>query len=404
MPDKHNPLEVVEKGVALFFLSEKGGETMGTNLFKKRILYTGRFVHPRNPDKWLNIVPEHFKKAIENFKSNTMDRVNFYFTHNEDPRNLAGKVMDLVEGIDASDGKPSLYAIIEAKDKKAVDLIEKNNVGVSAGIDHYYREHLGGKDVGLTIKHVALVGEGWIKRLGDFVPVPRMQESVAQLSEHQGGVIYFEEEQQEGDKQEDADKKKKDEHDSEHLRLKEEQDKKNKGKGATMPTRDEIMAGAKELGLVVLNDNDHKSLVTKANQRDTIFDTFKGPLHLGENDDVAQKIIDEINSKDDRLKTIEAEAAFTSLLSEKKVLPAQKDSLVKMFKMDKEMFTSFTNTLKPNTNGVSLGEEGKEEGQEQGGGDTAAKHDQAVKEGLKAAHSAGIHLSDEDLVLIGVKK
>src|SRR6267142_7211580 len=98
------------KGVATFWLADEAGKDAGTNLYDKRILYEGTFTHPHDTKKNLVITKEHIRDAIKNFENGALDRVQMYFTHNEDPRNLVGKVVGLRDGIEAADGKYSLYA------------------------------------------------------------------------------------------------------------------------------------------------------------------------------------------------------------------------------------------------------------------------------------------------------
>jgi hypothetical protein len=387
---------------AIFYLAEKGGEEQADNLFRKRILYEGKFTHPHNRNQWMNILPEHISLAVKNFKQGAMDRVQMYFTHNEDPRNLAGKVVGLEEGVDPSDGKKSLYAVLKPEDPTAVELLKRDAVGVSASLDHWYKEHLGGRDLGMTVKHVALVGEGYIKNLGQYMPIPGAKEfasNIAALSEHTGAIIYLEENKEKVEKTEEEKQKEKDDAKKIEDAKKLEEDKKKEPK---LSTKEEVIKAAKDMNLAVLSEDDLKKLTANAAFVTTLRESFK----LSESDDVAKRIIDELNEKDNTIKKSLATTEVMKLIegdgktaNTRKLLPAQKDAFVNLYMTNKTAFDSVVGTLQPV--GVKLGEEGKDETQDSPE-DKEKKAGEARIAGLRAAHSAGVPLSEETLAEIGV--
>jgi hypothetical protein len=388
---------------ATFYLAEKGGQEQSDGLFRKRILYEGKFTHPHDPKQWMNILPEHISLAVKNFKEGVMDRVQMYFTHNEDPRNLAGKVVGLEEGVDPSDGKKSLYAVLKPEDPAAIALMKSDAVGVSAKLDHWYREHLGGRDLGMTVKHVALVGEGYIKNLGQYIPIPGAKEfasNIAALSEHTGAIIYLEENKEKVEKTEEEKKKEAEDQKKIDDAKKLEEDKKKESK--VPATKEEVIKAAKDMNLAVLSEEDLKKLHSTAAFVTTLREHFK----LSESDDVAKKIIDEINTKDTTIAKTLAEREVMKLIEgdgkdpkTRKLLPAQKEAFVGLYVSDRPAYDAVVKTLQPV--GVKLGEDGKDDDIEHPE-DKVKDQEKNTKDGLIAAHKAGIPLSDDDLVAIGI--
>ncbi|SRR5258706_845442 len=385
-----------------FYLSEKGGEDKGENVFRKRILYEGKFVHPHRKGDWLNISKEHITDAVKNFKNGAMDRVQMYFTHNEDPRNLAGSVIGLIEGVDPIDNKYSLYADVRTEDPAAVTLIKNNAVGISAGIDHWYKEHASGKDLGMVVKHVALVGEGYIKQLGEFLPIPgskQLATNMSEMSEHSGAFMFLEE-----PNEEDADEKKKKELADEEKRKKELDDADKKKKESKVPaTKDELIAQAKELGFVVLTEPDHKEIMKAVGFLTTLREGLKDRVKFGEGDDIATAIIKDYTSRDETEKTRQATDAVVKLVEKKLLLPAQKDIFIGLFKSDKKMFDSLVTTLQPVK--VQLGEKGKDDGTEPNEGDDDPKKiAQHISDALVLADQMNIPINADGKAIAGIGK
>lgn len=340
------------KGVALFYLSESGSEQKDTNLFRKRVLYEGKFVHPSDPSKWLVITKEHLQDAVRNFQNKVMDKVPTFWTHAaQDPRNMAGEVVGLEVGL-GEDGKESLYSLTRLDDPAAVNYAKENKGGVSVGMDHEYREHVTGNKVGLVIKHLALVPQGWIHKLGEFIPIPQsMSDAAVNLEETKAdGVIFMGDEEQE-----EKEKTKQQEQEQQSGKKPESERKKS-------VDIDELKAEAQKLGLTVKPSSELTALEASAAQAASI----RQSLGLSESDDLTTKVVERVNASDDIIKKIAAERAVEALLAENKITPALKDTFTQLYTQNKPLFETMVAQLKPGA--VMLGESGTQTGEQPGQG------------------------------------
>lgn len=388
VPDALVKLADVSLTEATVFLSDGDAQPEGTNRFWKRILYEGRFLHPQNPSKSFTLTKEQFSKAIENFKSRVLDRVSIFATHQEDPRNLAGKVLDMKQGTDPRDNRHSLYALLEGEDPNLVRRMEENSIGVSAYIDSNYKDHESGEDKGFVVRHVALVGEGWIKRLGDFIPVKQfgLSEAMAYLTDSGGGAVY---------EDPDAD------------------DKDGKKKRSKMPTLAELKASLKEASGIdvdaLLAENttakeDVKRLTGENENLKKITPASAAVQKLGEafglseaelkdTDKGIEAIITKYTTMDQNVKTAEAAKAVGALLAENKITKAQEPTFIKMYLSAPDLFKEFTANLK--SGAVPLGEEGKDDPKDPS---QEGKDDEQITRYTELAEKSGIPIASGELV------
>lgn len=414
-------------------------------IFRKRILYQGKFLHPDQPNRFFEVGPEHFQDMIKNFKDKVLDKVQLYHTHREDPRNIGGEVVGVEAAEDPVDKKQSLYALVKPHDDKTKEMLEKNTVGVSAGIDNVYREHLEGKPVGTLLRHLAIVGEPWIKQLGGFMPI-HLSDSVVYLSESGGkeGAVYIEADGEahladvcgteallkelttaqrkalkasdwgyieEGTQPGDLSGHHFPIHDAAHVRtalarLSEspfgDKAKKNVETAAKrfgvklsernegMPTREETIKTLKEeygidVEALMKDVETGKTTVSTAN---TTLGDIRKALQLGESEDIVKSL----KERDEKAKAeaLKAKAilAVDALVKDSKIKPAQKDDYVKMFVLSEEVFTAVTKDLKKGASGIKLGEKGTQEGEETDTEKEAAN----MKEAEMALVDAGVPL------------
>ncbi len=372
------------------YLAEPGfTKQESTNLFEKRILHVGKFLHPANPAKWFEITEAHLDDAIKNFGAKVLDRVNLYWTHNEDPRNIGGETIALRKGTDLKDGTLSLYATVRADDINAADKMKNNNVGISAGLDNVYREHTTGNPVGMVLRHLALVGDSWVKHLGGFTPLPvTLSEYSAMLGEgSNSSVIYMEEEKKKVDppkKEPIADPPKKEEEQG-------------------MPDLKELLAELKDKhGIDV-------GALQEAAKATVTLEAIRKGLKLEDTGDkkidLAETIVQRVIKADDSVTEMLAESAVLSLLSENKITPAMKDQYKKLWLTNKELFGEMTKDLKKVA--VPLGEKGHtgESGKKPGEVDTEAEIERGTTilaevgvemKGYKPGKSNGNGKSKED--------
>lgn len=365
-------------------LAEEAITALDNGLFKKRILYQGRFLHPSNPDRFFDVTPEHFADIVRNFKDKVFDKVQMYWTHREDPRDIGGEVVRVETGVEASDGKQSLYAILKPHDEAAREKMAKNQVAVSAALDNVYREHLEGKPTGTVLRHVALVGEGWIKKLGEFVPL-RLAESEVFLSENKEGAVFI------GAREDD---KKVPEHKHTKADLEEGED--------SMPELKDMKV---EDILAHLKSDRHIDVAAlqEAAKNAPLVAAARSTLGLSDSVDLTEGIRAKLKEADGKVeaaekrateaeaKIVEAEAntAVDALLSDGRIKPADKEAFKKLFLKDKDVFTAVTGTLKKG-GAVPLGEKGHTES------DDPADAEKALEEGTAIFAEAGIPMKGYD--------
>lgn len=326
-------------------------------LFKKRILYEGKFLHPANPNSFFEVTKEHFSDIVQNFGKKVFDKVQMYWNHDEDPRDVTGEVVGVEVGIDPKDNKNSLYAILKPHDEKAAEKMRTNKIGVSAALDNVYREHLTGEPTGTVLRHVALVGEGWIKKLGEFVPL-RLSDSKVFLSEDKAGAVFISNEEDKSKEKPEVKEKV-----VEKTDLEEDKDKKkteDKGKEKPMELS-EILTELK-----TKHNIDVAALQEQAKATQTLA-AIRAGLNLDDKVkevDLAETIVKSVTDANVAVTTMQAEAAVAALLTENKITPAQKDAYTKLWLKDKDLFADMTKDL---TSGkVPLGEKGKQTNEDPG--------------------------------------
>lgn len=136
------------------------------NKFRKQLLKFGKWFHWDAEGGVLNITEEVIDNIIKNFKKNTIEHVYVPLTHTNDPAKNAGEVIKLEKS------ENGLDAIIEIKDDTVLEKIKKGLIKcVSASLDPNYRIKSSNKFAGPTLLHAALVSEPFIKGMRSFVPL-----------------------------------------------------------------------------------------------------------------------------------------------------------------------------------------------------------------------------------------
>jgi hypothetical protein len=153
----------------VFQLSSKNetkAEENETNKFRKQILKIGKWFHWDADGGILNITDETIDNIIKNFKKKVIENVFVPLTHTNDPSKNAGEIVTLektAEGLDA---------VIEIKDESIAEKIKKGLIKcVSASLDPNYRNKKTNTFAGPTLLHAALVSEPYIKGMGSFIPL-----------------------------------------------------------------------------------------------------------------------------------------------------------------------------------------------------------------------------------------
>lgn len=135
-------------------------------LFRKQILKIGQpFVHPGDPNSTITVDKAFAETLKKNFTDGIADIVQVPIVdgqnrHTEDPTRNLGRVVDLTY-----DDK-GVYATIDAA--KHADDLGKTLLGASALMHLDYKDTATGQKRGPTLLHVAVTNRPYITNLGDF--------------------------------------------------------------------------------------------------------------------------------------------------------------------------------------------------------------------------------------------
>lgn len=139
--------------------------------FKKQILKYGKWYHWGADNGILNITETVIDNIIKNFKKGLIEHVYIPLTHTDDPSKNTGEVVDLVK---TSTG---LDAVMEIKDESISEKIKKGLIKcVSASLDPNYKNKKTNEFVGTTLRHAALVTEPYLKGMGKFIALSEVGE------------------------------------------------------------------------------------------------------------------------------------------------------------------------------------------------------------------------------------
>jgi hypothetical protein len=135
-------------------------------VFKKHILSKGELIHPKTRQK-IQIDDTFIETLKSNFTAGICDIVqvplaNARNEHTEDPRDNIGEVI----GIESDGDK--VYALIDARDEDAAGKLGKTMLGASAFLSTNYTNNKTDKKVGPTLLHVAVTNRPYVTGLDDY--------------------------------------------------------------------------------------------------------------------------------------------------------------------------------------------------------------------------------------------
>lgn len=142
--------------------------TQKGRLFKKQILHmNSEFVHPNMPGTKIKVTPELAKQLVSNFKAGYADIVQVPIVdasnkHTEDPLKNIGEVVD-IEYDDSG-----VYAIIDARKEEYANELGRTLIGASALMHMDYPDTVSGNKVGPTLLHVAVTNRPYLTNLSDY--------------------------------------------------------------------------------------------------------------------------------------------------------------------------------------------------------------------------------------------
>lgn len=141
--------------------------TKSGRLFRKHILNKGELHHPAFPGTKIKVDDKFVAQLTKNFQSNVCDIVqvpiaNDKNEHSEDPTRNIGEVI----GIEEKDNK--VYALIDARDQTNADKLGKTLLGASAMMHLNYTNTKTGQKVGPTLLHVCVTNRPYVTELDGY--------------------------------------------------------------------------------------------------------------------------------------------------------------------------------------------------------------------------------------------
>jgi len=341
--DEHKDFGTVEEGGVIYF--------------RKPILAFGIWKHPEDRDIEFEITPEVVKQIAYNFENGVPVEAPITLTHTDNPKMKIGNVKKFIPtdvGLDAvfSVADKDMVANIENKEKAP---------GVSCWLDLSYRDKQSNKEVGAVVKHVALVNHPYIEGLGDYKVVSLSEDKEA---DKYVPLIMSESKFKYGvNKMTLAElvKELKEKHKLDVSQLQEDLKVLNKQiEDGDLIKKVDAPALSEELLTEIKEKLELDEKITKSDEIvKALFDKVKEVLKLSDTntkkDDEAAKVaaaaVKEAEAKDKRIEVLEAKLTemdankkIDALITENKVLPAEKESLVKLYKKDEALFTEFVAT------------------------------------------------------------
>jgi hypothetical protein len=304
-------------------------------LIRKQILKIGKpFVHPRDPNTKIVITHAMAAALKRNFDRGMsmvqVPIVNDANQHTEDPTRNAGEVID----VEVDDN--AVYVTIDAR--KHADDFGKTILGASAMLHLNYRDTETGEQVGPTLLHVAATNRPHINGLKGYEDAIKAS-AAADITGDETVAFLFDEE----------------------VALSHET------KDGPM-TLDELKAAAQEHGIDI---EALQAAATKAAELSGQLDAVNEKLALSGGDvsvtDLAEALVELSASNKSQAQRIEAleadkqtlalsaaESEIDGYIKAGRILPKQRDAMVKLSMSDRETFTA----LLPEQAVVSLSESG----------------------------------------------
>lgn len=151
--------------VALDTVNTKPATKVGKRVWRKQVLRFGKWEHPQDPSRTLDVTPGLVQRLAENFRDGVRDVVAVPSEHTDDWQKNRGRVVGLEP---AADG---LYATLEVDPSTDKDIEEGRALAVSAMFDEDYYDLESRERKGPVMRHICLTNVPVVKRLKGFEPV-----------------------------------------------------------------------------------------------------------------------------------------------------------------------------------------------------------------------------------------
>lgn len=292
--------------------------------FKKQILHFGSFAHPSLPGKKVVVDDKFADDLIRNFSDGVCDIVQVPIVdgqnkHTEDPNRNIGAVVDLTKD------EKGIYAIIDARDNAYADKLGKTLIGASAMLNLNYTDTRTGARVGPTLLHTAITNRPYITKLDDFEEIVLSHADTSQEETVLLGAAT------------------------------------TKLENTSMPmTKEEMIAALKaEHGIDVdalVTSHEETAALSNVLGEETVSmkDVAEAVLELSHKNEEQSAQIAALVEDNNTLKLSAAGAEIDSLIKAGRILPKQRDTMLRLSVEDRETFDA----LLPEESIVELSESG----------------------------------------------
>ena len=309
--------------------------------YKKQILKYGKWYHWGADNGVLNITESVVDNIVKNFNKKALENVYVPLTHTDDPSKNTGEVLKLEK---TSTG---LDAVIEIRDESIAEKIKNKLIKfVSASLDPNYKNKKTNEFIGATLRHVALVTEPYLKGMGQFValadgenvrPViqleneePNLYNILKSINERLDNI---EQKNMSEQKEEIKEEVKEDEKDT---KVEEKVEDKEEKKDEVIEAKEISIEEAKSTYKTCVADEmkggmDMAGAVKKCKLK--IKENFIINFSEEESEEAEKAESDTKSEKEIKqdVNLAEAEKEYSEYLSQGKIVPAQKDSFIKLF-------------------------------------------------------------------------
>ena len=315
-----------------------GAEGVEVARFRKQILKRGTFLHPQDPNKTIVFDDKYFEEIIRAFTEGAVDNVPVITdTHEESYVNTVGRALEL------EIAPKGLYAVVELADQPLIakikpTLSDKKGVvdEVSVAVSSYQKDD--GTVYPHVLKHISIVPHAFFRGMDSFEQIAA---AVVDKLEKDGVIII-------SNKEVDP---------------------------MAVMTEQEILAALKEKGIDVSSLESLKpksteeieaavvsrimSAVAPDKSANDSSDVIKAINAMQESFEAKNKATSDkfdallLKYEDDKANT-----AVDALVAEGKVVPADKDHYIKLFKTDETLFASITSGLEKKVDDSQKGKNG----------------------------------------------
>lgn len=282
----------------------------------KQLCPFGEWIDPNDWENSKLVIDEKMVgEMVENFKNKVLDYVPVPLGHPYDSSTLAqlntGEVIELEVRDDG------LYGLIEIRDEEVIKKIDNNLIpNVSMGFDLQYKDKKDGSLKGVVLEHVGLVADPYLKGMKAFE---------AALSDMQTTAIVL---------SNSSNNKRKEQEEMNRVKVKNDRDfdievkytENNEELTVAIKADEEIEVPEDQAETVKKQISEAKKAEENTNKNNELSDQENEAKKLSDERAAFETEKAEFAKQKAELSAKEAEAEYHKLLSEGKILPAQKDA------------------------------------------------------------------------------